>query len=59
MLNQIRITNIHGFDISCTFRLCKGLPVIHDGLYAMCEGLPVMQRDCLSYAMTAMMSQCE
>ena len=25
---------------------------MHDGLYAMCEGLAVMQRFCLSHTMT-------
>ena len=55
MSNHVRIMYIHGFDISCTFRLHKGLPVMHDGLYAMCKGLPVIQRVCLSCAMTAIM----
>ena len=35
---------------------CIGLPVVHHGLYVMCEGLPVMQRVCLSCAMTAIMT---
>ena len=42
MLNHIRITFIDGLDISHTFRLHKGLPVMCDGLYVMCGGLPVM-----------------
>ena len=52
MPNHVRMTYIDGFDISHAFWLCKGLPVICDGLYAMHEWLPVMQRVCLSCAMT-------
>ena len=52
MTNYVRVTYIHGFDVSHAFKLCKGLPVMHDGLYAMCEGLAVMQRFCLSHTMT-------
>ena len=32
-----------------------GLPVVHHGLYVMQIGLPVMQRVCLSHAMTEIM----
>ena len=53
MLSHIRITLIHGFDISHASRSYEGLPVACNGLYAMHEGLPVMQRVCLSHAMTA------
>ena len=36
--------------------MCVGLPVICHGLYVMHEGLPVVQRVCLSCAMTAIMT---
>ena len=41
--------------MSCASKSHIGLPVIHHGLYVMYEGLPVMQRVCLSHAMTAIM----
>ena len=46
MWNHVEITYLDGFDISHAFKLHEGLPVI-------CEGPPVMQRVCLSCAMTA------
>ena len=42
-------------DLTC-HKLHIGLPVIHHGLYVMCERLPVMQRVCLSHATTAIMT---
>ena len=45
MSNHVRITFIHQFDISCAFKLHKGLPVICHGMYVMHEGLPVMHEE--------------
>ena len=53
MWNHVEIMFLHGFDISCTFWSCEGLPV-------MCEGLPVICHDCNHDSHTiAMTSQCE
>ena len=41
--------------MSCASELHIGLPVIHNGLYVMCEGL-LAQIVCLSCAMTAIMT---
>ena len=50
MWNHVKIMFLHGLDISHTLRSCKGLPVMHKGLYVMHESLPVV---CLSHTMTA------
>ena len=58
---------LHGLDISHTFRLHEGLPVMRKGLYVMYERLPVMckclsamHHDCNSDScMVTMTSQCE
>ena len=41
--------------MSHAFKSCIDLPIIHHGLYVMHEGLPVVQKVCLSCAMTAIM----
>ena len=45
MWNHVEITFLHVLDVSHAFRL-------HKGLYVMCEGLHLVQRVCLSHAMT-------